>query len=189
VDGRGKAAQLEVHVTRLLRRFVPFVALILVVGTAGAQGRYRVLVGTADTQQVMLIEFSPCIPAETSACGAFVTRVIDTATDTTYGMKPPIVREQVAPDFGGAIAVQDGKLRIQSLVRNGRVVAAAKTITDPKRTATAVVISPDSRYAFAVFAANDPDEKSLVRMIDLDTRSPIASALFSMRPAGIAIAP
>jgi hypothetical protein len=175
-------------VTALLRRSALFIALVVFARDAGAQGRYRVLVGSADAR-MMLIEFSPCIPAETSACGAFVTRVIDTSTDTTYGTKPAIVTEQVAPDSGGAVAVQGGKLRIQTLVRNGRVLAAAKTITDPKRTATAVAISPDSRYAFAVFEANDPDEKSLVRMIDLDTRSPIASALFLMRPAGIAIAP
>jgi len=155
---------------------------------AGAQGRYRVLVGTGETQMT-LVEFSPCIPAETSACGAFVTRVIDTSTDTTYGAKPSILTEQVAPDSSGSIAVQDGKVRIQTLVRTGGVPVAGKTITDPKRTATAVAISPDSRYAFAVFEANDPDEKSLVRMIDLTTRSPIASAFFLMRPVGIAIAP
>jgi hypothetical protein len=176
-------------VTALLRGLAGFAALIVVASNASAQGRYRVLVGAADTPQMLLIEFSPCIPAETSACGAFVTRVIDTSTDTAYGTKPAIVVKQTAPDSGGAIAVQEGMLNVTTFVRDARVAAVGKLIADPKRTATAVAISADSRYAFAVLEAKNPGELSQVRMIDLSTRSGIASIGISVRPLGIAIAP
>ena len=57
------------------------VALVLGASVARGQGRYRVLVGIAGTKQRSLVEFVPCIPAEGSACGGWVTSVIDTAVD------------------------------------------------------------------------------------------------------------
>jgi len=189
MDIRGQTSQLEVHVTATTRAVAALAALIAIAGNADAQGRYRVVVGVAETKQMALVEFSPCIPAETSACGAFVTRMIDTELDSTYGPKPPSVVDQTAPDSSGAIAVQDGMLNVKTFVRNGRVAALGKLIADPKRTATAVVISADSRYAFAVLEAKDPADMSQIRMIDLSTRSGIASIGLPVRPAGIAIAP
>ena len=189
MDGRGEAAQLEVHVTARLLRVAAVAALVIGARNAAAQGRYRVLVGTTDLKQSLLIEFSPCIPAETSACGAFVTRIIDTSIDTSYGSKPPVAVAQTAPDSSGAIAVQNGMLNVTTFVRHPRVAAVGRLIADPKRTATAVAISADSRYAFAVLEAKNSGEQSQVRMIDLSTRSGIASIGISVRPVGIALAP
>ena len=175
--------------TGISRGVAAFAALIVIAGNAGAQGRYRVLVGVADSKQMALIEFSPCIPAETSACGAFVMRTIDTEIDSTYGSKPPIVTEQMAPDSGGAIAVQEGILNVTTFTKRGGVAGLGRLMADPRRTATAVAISADSRYAFAVLEAKDPTDLSQVRMIDLSTRSGIASIGLQMRPVGIALAP
>lgn len=55
--------------------------------------------------------------------------------------------------------------------------------------ATAVVITTDSRYAFAVFEAKPADDQAMVRMIDFGTKSFIASIELPDRPAGISMAP
>jgi hypothetical protein len=161
----------------------------LCASTADAQ-RYRVLVGIAGTAKMSLIEFSPCIPAETSACGAWVNRVIDTASDTSYGSLPAAATEQTARDRAAAISVHDGMLNVRSFEKNGASGAAKRTlIADPRRRATAVVVAGDSRYAFAVLEAKTAGEPSMVRMIDFGTKSVIASVGLAERPAGISMAP
>src|SRR3954453_22243619 len=79
MDGRGQAAQLEIHVRPgAVRCAAAVMTLALFASVAAAQGRYRVVVGIAGTKQMSLIELVPCIPAEGSGCGAWVSRVIDT---------------------------------------------------------------------------------------------------------------
>jgi hypothetical protein len=140
-----------------------------------------------------LIEFSPCIPAETSACGAWVNRVIDTASDTSYGTLPAVATEQTARDRAAAISVRDGMLNVRSFAKTGNggrgIGGEGTLITDPRRVATAVVVTSDSRYAFAVLEAKTAGEPSMVRMIDFGTKSVIASVGLAERPAGISMAP
>jgi hypothetical protein len=175
-----------------VHRALTVVALVLSASAAHAQ-RYRVLVGIAGTARMSLIEFSPCIPAETSACGAWVNRVIDTATDTSYGPLPAAATEQTARDSTAAISVHDGILNVRSFVTSGSggrgMGAGGTTIADPRRVATAVVVTGDSRYAFAVLEAKSAGEPAMVRMIDFGTKSVIASVGLADRPAGISMAP
>jgi hypothetical protein len=167
-------------------RLFPFVALALSAATLHAQ-RYRVLVGIAGTRQMSLIEFSPCIPAETSACGAWVNRVIDTASDSSFGALPSVSIAQKSPDRVATIAIQDGYLSVSTVVvgRGG----LGRLIADPRRTATAVTISGDSRYGFAVLEAKNPDDQAKIEMIDFASRRVIASIALTQRPSGIAMAP
>ena len=189
MDGRGEAAKLEVHVRAIVRRAVWVAMCVLSASTAHAQ-RYRVLVGIAGTSKMSLIEFSPCIPAETSACGAWVNRVIDTASDTTYGTLPTAATEQTARDRAAAISVRDGSLNVRSFGKNAALGADKGTlIADPRRRAIAVVVTGDSRYAFAVLEATTAGVPSMVRMIDFGTKSVIASVGLAERPAGISMAP
>ena len=62
-------------------------------------------------------------------------------------------------------------------------------ITDARRIATALVITGDARYAFAVFESKTAGEVAMVRMIDFGTKSVIASIGLADRPAGISMAP
>ena len=55
--------------------------------------------------------------------------------------------------------------------------------------ATAVVVTGDSRYAFAVFSSKTAGEVAVVRMIDFATKMAIASIELADRPAGISMAP
>ena len=64
-----------------------------------------------------------------------------------------------------------------------------RLIADPRRTATAVTISGDSRYGFAVLEAKNPDDQAKVEMIDFASRRVIASIALTQRPSGIAMAP
>lgn len=134
-----------------------------------------------------LIEFSPCIPAETSSCGAWVNRVIDTANDTSFGPLPSVSTEEKSSDRVATILVQDGHLNVSTFVagRGG----LGRLIADPRRTATAVTISGDSRYGFAVLEAKSPGGQAMVEMIDFASRRVIASIAIAQRPLGISMAP
>jgi hypothetical protein len=184
MDGGRQAAKLEIHVRVLVRGVLWIAALAL-----PAQGqRYRVLVGVAGTTKMSLIEFSPCIPAETSACGAWINRVIDTASDSTFGPLPTVATAQSARNKTASVSVQDGRLSVQTTARTPGVQRTG-VIADARRIATAVVVTGDSRYAFAVFEAKTPGEQGMVRMIDFGTKMVIASIGLADRPAGISMAP
>ena len=187
MDGRGKAAELEVHVSGVSRAVLAVVASAAVATAAHGQ-RYRVLVGVAGTTKMSLIEFSPCIPAETSACGAWINRVIDTASDSSFGPLPTIATAQSARNQSASVSVQDGHL---SVLTAGKIpgVQPKGVIADPRRTATAVVVTGDSRYAFAVFESKTAGEVAMVRMIDFGMKMVIASIGLADRPAGISMAP
>ena len=133
-----------------------------------------------------LIEFSPCIPAETSACGGWVDRVIDTSADTSYGPLPKAVTEQRSASREAVIAIQNDGLLVRSLTKNG---GAPRLVVDKQRKATAVAVSVDSRYAFVVLEAKTPGDQAMIRMIHLASKSVIASLGLAERPAGISMAP
>ena len=133
-----------------------------------------------------LIEFSPCIPAETSACGGWVSRVIDTSADTSFGPLPRAATEQISPSREDVITIQNEGLLVRSL---GKAAGAPRVVTDRLRRATAVVVSDDSRYAFAVLEAKMPGDQAMIRMIHLASKSVIASLGLTERPAGISMAP
>ena len=189
MDGRRKAAKLEVHVSWFARTMLAVVACAALATPSHAQ-RYRVLVGVAGTTKMSLIEFSPCIPAETSACGAWITRVIDTASDSSFGPLPSVAVEQSARNQATSVSVLDGRLNLKTASKNFDARHKVDgVIADPRRTATAVVVTGDSRFAFAVFEAKEAGDQAIVRMIDFGTKSVIASIGLSDRPAGISMAP
>jgi hypothetical protein len=172
-----------------VRRFVLSACCFVVALASSAQAqRYRVLVGLAGTTKMSLIEFSPCIPAETSACGAWISRVVDTSTDSSFGPLPTIATEQSARNHSASIAVEQGHLSVRTF---GKIPGVQPTgiISDNRRVATAVVITGDARYAFAVFESKSAGEQAMVRMIDFGTKMSIASIGLSDKPAGISMAP
>jgi len=185
VDGGREASQLEVHVRALARAFVAL-ALLVVPMAARAQ-HYRVVVGLAGTPQMLLLDFSPCIPAEGSGCGGFLTRTIDTSTDSTVGRMPATLTSDSASN-GNRISIVDGKLMLATKVNEGNVAGRGRILVDPLRTPVAVVTA-GSRYAFAVLSADGDGAKAQVRMFDRATRSAVASLLIDGVPSGIGIAP
>jgi hypothetical protein len=189
MDGGRQAAKLEIHV-KVLARGVLWVAATAVLGSAAQGQRYRVLVGIAGTTKMSLIEFSPCIPAETSACGAWIDRVIDTASDSSFGPLPVVATEESTRNHTMSISVQDGHLNVHTGAKNGAAGRkGGDVIADARRIATAVVVTGDSRYAFAVLEAKTPGKQGMVRMIDFGTKMVIASIGLADRPAGISMAP
>src|SRR5262249_39075668 len=79
--------------------------LVLAAPVASAQ-RYRVLVGEAGSPRVSLIEFRPCVPAETSDCGAWLVQAFDATVDSA--MRPGQGARQVVSRRAGSIAI-DGE--------------------------------------------------------------------------------
>jgi hypothetical protein len=167
---------------RLLAAFA-----VLVAPSAAKAQHYRVVVGLAGTPKMLLLDFSPCIPAEGSGCGGFLTRTVDTSTDSTAGQMPATVTSDSASD-GSRISIVDGKLLLATKVNAGNVAGRGKLIDDPLRTPIAVVAA-GPRYAFVVLAAKRDDAKAQVRMFDLATRTGVASLLIDGVPSGIGIAP
>jgi len=158
------------------------------IATTAHGQRYRVLVGVAGTTKMSLLEFSPCIPAETSACGAWINRVIDTANDSSFGPLPTLVTTQSARNRTASISVHNGQLNVETAGKTPGVEPKG-VIKDPRRMATAVVVTGDSRYAFAVFSSKTAGDVAVVRMIDFATKMAIASIELADRPAGISMAP
>jgi hypothetical protein len=168
VDGRRKAAQLEVHEVRLV------VLLALLPAVAGAQVRGRVYVSGANGEAGAVFEFRPCIPAEGSDCGAWVDHAVD-----SIAVAP--LRAARSGDGRDSLWIADGALMIRSISDARQTV-----VRDRRGPPTAIVASPTARVAFVVL-----DGKSLapnyIVMIDLETRSAIASAPFRFTPGGIGV--
>src|SRR5262249_52060970 len=57
-------------------------ASVLIASPAWAQ-RYRVLVADEGSTRVSVVEFRPCVPAETSDCGAWLDRSYDGTLDSS----------------------------------------------------------------------------------------------------------
>ena len=184
MDGGGIAAQLEVQV-RAWSRVIAGLGLVVATRAAHAQ-HYRLLVGLSGTHEMLLLDFSPCIPAEGSGCGGFLTRTIDAGTDSTFGGMPTAAIADSTSD-GGRIVIVDRQLRLTTPTTAGDPSARERAIIDPARQPVAVAAA-SSQYAFAALRPTKAGAKAQVRMFDLATRTAVASLLIDGIPSGLAIA-
>jgi len=171
MDGRREGEELEVHVSRLA--FAAAVVLATAAGRADAQ-RYRVL-AASESGQRSVIEFRPCIPAEGSGCGAWIDReaVPDTMTRLT-----PATGALFGP--GDSVWIDHGAIRIRDAKRR------TKIIQDRRGAATTLTLAPMRDYAFVVLQSPDMQSSTVV-MVDLSTRSVIASCPMPGRVSAIAV--
>jgi hypothetical protein len=139
-----------------------------------------VLVGEAGSARVSLIEFRPCVPAETSDCGAWLVQAFDASVDSA--MRPDQGARQVGSRRAGSIAI-DG----ESVVITTSAQRPTK-VTGTHGHPIALAIARDSAYVFGIFesAGGQPPE---LEMIDLNTGSVWAVFPLKARPAGISMAP
>ena len=166
-------------------RVARIVAALLVLAVSSARGQhYRVVVGLAETQQMLLFDFSPCIPAEGSGCGGFLTRTIDARADSTFGKMPETKRADTTASLD-RIAIADGRVVLTHATNSGPPQGFRRTIVDSLRTPAAVVAA--DRYAFAVWAPSRSGDKARVQMFDLETLTSVASLLIDGLPSGIGL--
>jgi hypothetical protein len=165
-----------------MSRILVFAATLFacVGSTAGAQ-RYRVFVGEAGSSRVSLVEFRPCVPAETSDCGAWLVERFDASADTAR--RPGHGAARVVSRRGEAIAIQ-GESVIVSPPNGAKAIRVSGTHGHP----IALALAADEAYAFGIFdgVGNAPPE---LEMIDLNTQSVWAIYPLEARPAGISMAP
>ena len=149
------------------------IALAAAAGHADAQ-RYRVLVATESGER-SVIEFRPCIPAEGSGCGAWIDH--EAVPDTTARLAP-----MTAVSFGpgDSLWIERGAIRIRG-ARGG-----SKTINDRRGAATTLALAPLRDYAFVILRSADSSASTVV-MVDLSTRSVIASCPMPGRAYAIAV--
>jgi len=155
------------------------VALLASAAVADAQ-RYRVLVGEVGSARVLLIEFRPCVPAETSECGAWLVQAFDTSADSA--MRPGQGARQVLARRARSIAI-DG----ESVIVTASGQRPAK-VTGTHGHPIALAIARDSGYVFGIFEGTGGQPPEL-EMIDLNTSSVWAVFPLEARPAGISMAP
>jgi hypothetical protein len=157
-------------------------ALLLMVCAASAAGaqRYRVAIGVPGGQTVVA-EFRPCIPAEGSGCGAWIDH-----TSPSLEGQPPVVKAGLTGNGNDSVSIENGGIRMRSMKKTAR--GDAKVLGIRQSVARAIALSSDSRYAFAAYESTVADSV-LVYMIDLDTRTAIASLAIPRLSGGIAMAP
>jgi hypothetical protein len=164
-------------------KYAPRLALVLVLAIASAAGaqRYRVLVGEAGSSRVSLVEFRPCVPAETSDCGAWLLRSFASPSDA--GMRPAGGDQRVVSSRAGTVAIKG-----EIVVASSSAAADTTRVSGTHGHPIALVMAEDGAYAFGIFdGAGDASPE--LAMIDLNTRSVWAVFPLRARPAGIAIAP
>lgn len=164
--------------TTLTRSLALAAATMLCSSVARAQ-QYRVdlvLAGGMATHA----DFRRC-PAEhgTADCGTEVAR-ITRSTGTLYGLT---TRAMSANGHDSVTVAEDGRLRIKTL--DGRT-PAVMLLRIGSGNVGGVVISPDSRYAFAV-VQNSTGNPSDLMMIDLAAQSGVAGVSLDSRVIGLAM--
>jgi len=162
-----------------LTRALTLAAATMLCSSAAQAQQYRVdlvLEGGLATHA----DFRRC-PAEhgTADCGTAVAR-ITRSTGTLYGL----TTRAMSPNGHDSVTVQDGKLRIKPL--DGRTPAVT-LLTIGSGAVGGLVISPDSRYAFAV-VQNTIGNPSDVMMIELATQNGVAAVSLDSRVVGLAMA-
>lgn len=149
--------------------------------TAFAQ-RYRVLVGEEGSTRVSLVEFRPCVPAETSDCGAWLVRTFDGTTESTF--RPGAGAQHVDSPRAGRIDIEGNSVVVTPLSGRAQSVKVTGTHGRP----IALALASDAAYAFGIFAGA-AGQSSELAMIDLNTCTVWAIFPLAARPAGIAMAP
>jgi hypothetical protein len=156
------------------------VAALAMSSRAHAQ-RYRVLVGDAGSSRVSLVEFRPCVPAETSDCGAWLVNTVDAAIDSA--MRPAHGAQRIALR-DAAIAIDGMSVVITPMARGERPAKIAGTHGRP----VSLAISGDRAYVFGIFERTGDHPPELL-MIDLNTRTVWAVFPLTTAPANISMAP
>src|SRR5215475_269204 len=161
-------------------------ALCMALAPAASAQRYRVVVGEEGSTRVSLVEFRPCVPAETSDCGAWLVRTFDGSADSA--LRPGVGAQQIDLRRGSRIAriSIDGSAVVVTPLSSGggQPVRVSGTHGRP----IALVLAPDDAYAFGIFART-AGQSSELAMIDLNTCTVWAIFPLAGRPAGIAMAP
>src|SRR5262249_35459867 len=142
--------------------------------------RYRVIVGEAGSARVSLIEFRPCVPAETSDCGAWLVQAFDASVDSA--MRPSQGARQVLSRRAGSIAIAGESVIIRT--SGQRPTKVTGTHGHP----IALAMARDSAYVFGIFEGTGGQPPEL-EMIDLNTSSVWAVFPLKVRPVGISIVP
>lgn len=148
--------------------------LLLVPAVASAQQRGRVFVSAAEGPGAVF-EFRPCIPAEGSDCGAWIDR-------DSLGTVA-VVRAVRAG--GDSLWIDRGVLKIRSL--STKPHSNELVIRDSRGEAMAIAVGPGARSAYVVLVPLEPTYPNYVVMVDLETRSAIASATFRFSPGGVGV--
>lgn len=159
-------------------------ALGVVAEPARAQ-RYRVLVSDEGSTRVSVVEFRPCVPAETSDCGSWLDHVYDAAGDSSTARPTHRASTVVSTRFAASIAIAGARVVVTpTLNAKGKPVVVSGTHGVP----LALELSGDGAYVFGIFegAAGQPPE---LEMIDLNTSSVWGIFRLKARPAAIAMAP
>jgi hypothetical protein len=167
---------------RVTLRAAAVLAACAVLAPAAQAQRYRVLVGEEGSSRVSLVEFRPCVPAETSDCGAWLVQTLDAASDSAA--RPGHGAERVVSQrAGAAIAIQGSSVVITPMASDERPVTVSGTHGRP----LALAVSGDGAYVFGIFdrIADHPPE---LEMIDMNTRTVWAIFPLKTRPAGISMA-
>lgn len=168
---------------RALSAFSVIVSLLVLSSPAEAQ-RYRVLVSDEGSTRVSVVEFRPCVPAETSDCGAWLSQVYEAATDSTP--RPPANRVQrvVSRRASAAIAIEGKSVVVTPTTSREHAV----TVTGTHGTPLSLAVAGDGAYVFGIFDGTDGRTPELA-MIDLNTCSVWAIFPLKARPSAVAIAP
>lgn len=159
-------------------------ASVWVASPAWAQ-RYRVLVSDEGSARVSVVDFRPCVPAETSDCGAWLDRVYDAALDSTAAHPTRRLNRVVSERAGVSLAIQGSSVVVTPVPpTNAKSVVVSGTHGTP----LALELAGDGAYAFAIVegTANRSPE---LEMIDLNTNSVWAVFRLKARPSAIAMSP
>ena len=142
--------------------------------------RYRIAIGVPGGQTA-IAEFRPCIPAEGSGCGAWIDH-----TSASVDGQPPVVKSALTRNGADSVSIANGGVRMRSMQKAAR--GDAKVLGIRQSVARAIALSADSRYVFAAYESTAADGV-VVYMIDLDTRTAIASLPIARLEGGIGMVP
>jgi hypothetical protein len=170
----------------VLCRFVGVALVSLAVTPALRAQAYRVMLANQQSPIVTIAEFRPCVIGETARCGAWIDRDVDTRTDHSVGQPPGVVVRGRTTNGKYDLSFAAVAVRVTSIMMpdSGRH-ADVKVST---RSPTALALSPDSRYAFAVYQSlvGQPPQ---VCMIDLAKHEVIATLGTKMPVSAISVVP
>jgi hypothetical protein len=174
-----------------MRRSVGILALMIVSAQAArAQSKapqiYRVMLSSPNSPMVTIADFRPCVAGDSARCGAWLEKDVNTSLDHAYGQPPGVLEHVRAPNGAFDLSFAAVAVRVKSLFMpdSGRY----SDVKVPQRTPKAIAMSPDSRYAFAVFASL-VDQPPQVCMIDLNTRKVVATLDTKTPVLGIGVVP
>lgn len=153
---------------------------IVCLSTAARAQRFRVVVGIAGTTKVSVVEFRPCVPAETSDCGVWLDRVVDAALDSTYG---PIATRRSVVSGAATVSIVDRAVAVTP--SEG---AKAITVKGIHGRPTALTAGGDGASVFVVSEPSAAGESPEVCLIDLRFNEVVARLKLEAPAAGIGMA-